>query len=75
MSHTEFKVAFSLVEQMDGYTLNDPSYIQWYAVMLNQRDAEKSYEPLKFHKCTEADYAAFNPVVPGDRATLESLKR
>ncbi len=55
-----FKVAFA-VEQYDEFRAgkDDPNYVVWTVQLTRNIGKVETVVPLKYHKCTDADYDSF----------------
>ena len=60
-----FKLAFS-VEQFNApyQARDDPSYVSWNVRLKSGIKGVTTITPLKYHKCTDADYDSFSPPKP-----------
>ena len=57
---TEFKVAFAVESYDDSRTgKDDPNYVRWVVQLTRMMGQVETVFPLKFHKCTDADYDSF----------------
>jgi len=69
-----FKVTFA-VEQYDGRAgKDDPNYVAWTVQLTSNIDKKETIIPLKFHKCTEADYDSFYKPASSYKTMFEETK-
>ena len=64
LEENNFRLAFTIENTLDRERRDDPRYVKWSARFYGTKNGEGFLEYLDFHKCTEEDYAEFNPIDP-----------
>ena len=62
VNEINFRFAFSLENFLDNKRRDDPRFVKWFVRLYGKKDSEWYERVLPFHRCTEQDYAEFNPV-------------
>ena len=47
---------------LDNKRRDDPRFVKWFVRLYGKKDSEWYERVLPLHRCTEQDYAEFNPV-------------
>ena len=54
-----FNIAIAVVDFQSREPKDDPEYVRWLPQLMTSIDGVKTSTPLKFHKCTDEDFAKF----------------
>ena len=73
LSKTNQRIAIA-VQGWDGQLKTDPKYVRLVAEHVNETENGKVYQDLRFHKCTEEDWAHFYPPDIMGAEKLKSLE-
>ena len=59
-----FHIGFGVRNANDEYERHDPNYVEFVPILEEKlkNESHSTYHPLKYHKCTEEDYAKFSTV-------------
>ena len=68
-----FRVAFSMVNYFSRATLDDPRYLKYIARLVGKENGIWYERMLETHKCTEEDWALFNPVSALSEDSMNSI--
>ena len=74
LNEVGFRFAFGFIGDDDGLPRDDPAYVKNHLQYIVYRDSVREYIQVPIHKCTEEDYAQFNPVVTTDQKKLQGFK-
>ena len=69
-----FRFAFTLEDYLTAEVKDDPKYIKLIARIASQTGGESQNREIRYHKCTEEDYADFMPPNKDTIGPLERIK-
>ena len=59
-----FRMAFTIESYNDKKRKDDPRFVKWNVRFYGVKNGEAYETWIPYHKCTEEDYAQFNPLDP-----------
>lgn len=66
LNKINFQVAFGvrkIKQNLDREPIHDPNYVEFVLfIQEHNKDREKIFTPIGYHKCTEEDYSKFYPI-------------
>lgn len=74
LAENNFKMAFAVEGYQDEENKNDPRYVKWFVRVVNTLDGQYGEKILPYRKCTDKDYAEFNPVAKKSAPALKSIR-
>ena len=74
MKDINFRAAFSVENYFDRRMIDDPRYVKTLMRLIGTKGGELYEKILPHHKCTEADYAEFDPVNTQSKDQLRAMQ-
>ena len=71
IAESGFKMAFSIENYLERVNKDDSRYVKWIVRVFGKKDNEEYEKVLPFHKCTDEDFATFNPVAQRDQGRYD----
>lgn len=68
-----FRMAFTIEHFVNRKRKDDPRFVKWNVRFFGLKNGERFEKWLPYHKCTEADYAEFNPLNSKDQSTYDAM--
>ena len=53
---------------------DDPQFVKWIFRIYGRDNGEEYEELLPYHRCTDEDYKAFNPIVNEKKSLLAGIR-
>ena len=75
MNQIGFRAAFAFESYHPEKLLESPKFVKNIVRRVIVKDYVRTEILVPFHKCTEADYAEFNPIIASQVDTLEKRKK
>ena len=74
LKENDFKIAVGVYDYSSREPKLNPDYVRWQPFLVEDIGGSDIYKPLKFHICTDEDFAEFFPVAERSAKRVQELK-
>ena len=69
-----FQFAFTVENYLDRKVRDDPAYVKFIVLVINEKEGVVSEKLLSYHKCNETDWEHFAPASRRSKTKFEAIR-